>query len=153
MVCNRGISWRYSLANCCIDIICDLFCGCSLAETSTGPGGFMCLLFYVGSTRRLNRQCFWFKESQKTEARLKVSSDRRGEPGIELGTPGYKASDLSTTPRRLTVFIIFVIDTCFVIGTSVTASYRDTELFNFLRILFSSYFENTLCHREEKYSH
>ena len=28
--------------------------------------------------------------------------DRLVEPGIQLGTPGYKASDLSTTQRRLT---------------------------------------------------
>ena len=31
-----------------------------------------------------------------------TSSDRMGEPGIELGTPWYKASDLSTTLRQLT---------------------------------------------------
>ena len=43
-----------------------------------------------------------FKASQKTGPRLNVSIDRLGETRIELGTPGYKASDLSTTPRRLT---------------------------------------------------
>ena len=42
------------------------------------------------------------KASQKTGQRFKVLFDRLGEPEIELGTPGYKASDLSTTPRRLT---------------------------------------------------
>ena len=35
---------------------------------------------------------------------LRVSSDRQEEPGIELGTPGYKASGLSTTPRWLLKF-------------------------------------------------
>ena len=34
-------------------------------------------------------------------SQLKVSSDRLAEPGIELGTPGCKASDLSTTPAPL----------------------------------------------------
>ena len=29
-----------------------------------------------------------------------VSSNRLGEPGIELRTPGYKGSDLFTTPPR-----------------------------------------------------
>ena len=57
----------------------------------------------------------------RTGPRLKVSSDRLVEPGVELGTPGlkpdlpadkvslgrvlirlgYKASDLFTSPRRL----------------------------------------------------
>ena len=32
-------------------------------------------------------------------------SDRLGEPGIELGTPWYKASDLSITPRQLTFVV------------------------------------------------
>ena len=44
-----------------------------------------------------------FKVSQKMGPQfIKVSSDRLGEQGIKLGTPGYKASDLSSTPRRLT---------------------------------------------------
>ena len=43
-----------------------------------------------------------FKASQKKGPRFKVSSVRLGEPRIELRTAGYKASDLSTTPRRLT---------------------------------------------------
>ena len=30
-------------------------------------------------------------------------TDRLGEPRIKLGTPGYKPSGLSTTPRRLLV--------------------------------------------------
>ena len=32
---------------------------------------------------------------------LKVSSDRLEKPGIECGTPGYKETDLSTTPLQL----------------------------------------------------
>ena len=63
------------------------FCGCIQSE----------------STRRLNRQWFWFKMSQKTGPHLKVSSDGLGEPGIELGTPGYKANCLSTTPTTFKV--------------------------------------------------
>ena len=39
-----------------------------------------------------------FKASWKTGPQLKVSSDRLGELGTELGTPVYKESDLSTTP-------------------------------------------------------
>ena len=42
-----------------------------------------------------------FKVSQETGPRLKVSSDRLLEPGIKLRNPGYKVSDLSTTPLRL----------------------------------------------------
>ena len=38
----------------------------------------------------------------KVHKTFKVSSDRLGELGIELRTSGYKASDLSTTPQRLT---------------------------------------------------
>ena len=29
---------------------------------------------------------------------FRISSNRLGESGIELGTPGYKTSGLSTTP-------------------------------------------------------
>ena len=36
-----------------------------------------------------------------TGSQLKVSSERLENPGIEAGTPGYKASDLSLTPWRL----------------------------------------------------
>ena len=44
-----------------------------------------------------------FKASQKSGPRfIKVSSDRLGEPGIILGTPGYEASILFTTARWLT---------------------------------------------------
>ena len=42
-----------------------------------------------------------FKASQKMGPWLEVSSDRLGKSGIELVTPGYKASKLSTTPRQL----------------------------------------------------
>ena len=48
-----------------------------------------------------------FKASQKTGPRLKVSTDRMGEPGIDLRTPRYKASDLSTTPRRFSLFLFW----------------------------------------------
>ena len=59
-------------------------------------------------TQRLNQHLFDFKASQKTGPGLKVSSNRLGEPGIELRTPGYKASELSTTPRRLTQYQKFI---------------------------------------------
>ena len=38
---------------------------------------------------------------------FRVSSNRLDESGIELGTPGYKASGLSTKPRRLLLFCVF----------------------------------------------
>ena len=47
-----------------------------------------------------------FKVSQKTGSRLKVLFDRLGEPGIELGTPGYNESDLFTTSRRLSLSLV-----------------------------------------------
>ena len=74
-----------------------LFCGCSLAVTSTGWVGLWLCGFMSWSTKRLNRQWFWFKTSQKMGLQLKVSSDRLVELEIELGTPGYKVGDLSTT--------------------------------------------------------
>ena len=40
------------------------------------------------------------KNVQESGPRLKVSPDRLVEPGIEIRTPGFKASVLSTTPRR-----------------------------------------------------
>ena len=40
---------------------------------------------------------------------LRVSSDRLDEPKIELGTPGYKASGLSTTPWRLLFWSLEII--------------------------------------------
>ena len=42
-----------------------------------------------------------FKASHKRGQRLKVSSDRLGEPGIEPATPGLQDLGLSPTPRRL----------------------------------------------------
>ena len=60
----------------------------------------MVLCFYVWEHPRLNLQWFWFKTSQKMGPRLKVSSDRLVEPGIERGTLRFKASDLSATARR-----------------------------------------------------
>ena len=35
-----------------------------------------------------------------TGSQLRVLSDRLEEPGIKIGTTGYKASGLSTTPWR-----------------------------------------------------
>ena len=85
-------------------LIVTLFWGCSLALTSTGPPGSM---FFVGSLcpgapEGSTGSGFDFKASQKTEPKLKVSYERLGGPGIDFRTPGYNASDLSTTPRRLT---------------------------------------------------
>ena len=37
----------------------------------------------------------------ETGSQVRVSSDRLEEQGIELGTPRYKASGLSTTLRQL----------------------------------------------------
>ena len=54
--------------------------------------------FMSRRTRMLSRQLFWFKTSQKMGPQLKVSSDRLGEPVIELGILGNKVSGLSTTP-------------------------------------------------------
>ena len=71
-----------------------------VASTSTGRGGFMFLWFMSGSIQRLKWHWFWFKTSQKTGSRLKVSCDRLMEPKIELGNSGYKASayPLNTLP-------------------------------------------------------
>ena len=44
---------------------------------------------------------------------LKDSSDIQGEPGIKLGTPWYKASDLSIAPRQLT-FCGCYLEACWV---------------------------------------
>ena len=49
-----------------------------------------------GSTTRLNRQLFWFITSQTTGSQLKDAYET-GRVGVELGTPGYKVRDLSTT--------------------------------------------------------
>ena len=43
---------------------------------------------------------------------FEVSSNRLDEPGIELGTPGYKTSGLSTTPRLLLLFCVFILFVC-----------------------------------------
>ena len=61
-----------------------------------------CVVLYPGAPKSSTGSDSGFKASQRTGPQFKVSSDRLGEPGIELRTPGYKASDLSTTPRRLT---------------------------------------------------
>ena len=64
----------------------------------------------------LGRECLWFlfvffmsrvpgsgsglkPPNNGVGAQPKVLSDRLVKPGIELGTPGYKAGDISTTPR------------------------------------------------------
>ena len=74
-----------------------------LVLTSTKRGVLLLLVcgFMSGSTRRHNRQWFWFKTSQKMGPQLKVSSEILGELGIKLGIPGYKVSGLSTTPWQL----------------------------------------------------
>ena len=41
---------------------------------------------------------------------LRVSSNRLEEPGIKLGTPGYKASVFSTTPQGLLLWPKKVVD-------------------------------------------
>ena len=48
-------------------------------------GGGVCTGALKGSTDSASG----FKASQKTGPQFKVSSDRLGGPGIELGTPGY----------------------------------------------------------------
>ena len=74
----------------------------SLAVTSTGPGVFMVLWFYVREHPYAQPAVVLvFRATQKTGPGRKVSSNRLGDSGIELGSPGYKASDLSTTPRQL----------------------------------------------------
>ena len=45
----------------------------------------------------------------ETVSGFRVSSNRLDESGIELRTPGYKMSGLSTTPRRLLLFCAFVL--------------------------------------------
>ena len=67
----------------------------SLAVTSTGSGVFMVLWFYVMKHPYAQPAVVLvFKATQKTGPGLKVSSNRLGESGIELGTHMYKASDL-----------------------------------------------------------
>ena len=73
-----------------------VFVARSLAVTSTGLGVFMVLWFYVRKHPYAQPAVVLvFKATQKTGPGLKVSSNRLGESGIELGTHGYKASDLS----------------------------------------------------------
>ena len=68
--------------------------------TSTGPvslwGWGLCPGAPAGSTSSGSGS----KAFHQTGPRLNVSSDRLGKPGIERGTPVYKASDLFTTPWR-----------------------------------------------------
>ena len=40
----------------------------------------------------------------ETGPQLRITPDRMEEVGIELGTPGYKVIDLSTTTLRLLYF-------------------------------------------------
>ena len=56
---------------------------------------------YVRKHPKVQPAVFWVKKFQKTTQKLKVSSDRLGEPAIELGSTGYKARDISTAPQRL----------------------------------------------------
>ena len=79
--------WQCSLSKTTNSLQTLNVCGCSLAVTSSGPGGFM---FFVvlcpdapeGSTSSGSG----FKVSQKKGPGLKLSSNRLGELGIELGT-------------------------------------------------------------------
>ena len=76
------------------------FGGWFLAVTSSGPGGLMFLVvLWLGAPEGSSGSGSDFKAFQKMGPRLKISSDRLGEPEIKLRTPGYKASDLSTTPE------------------------------------------------------
>ena len=56
----------------------------------------LCFFFCPAASEGSTGNCSGLKASQSTGPRLKVSSNRLGEPGIELGTPGYEAIDLST---------------------------------------------------------
>ena len=44
-----------------------------------------------------------------TVPEFRVSSNGLDESGIEIGSPGYKTSGLSTTPRRLLLFCVFAL--------------------------------------------
>ena len=59
---------------------------------------FLCVVFMSGAPKFSTSSGSGFKRPRD---RATVSSDRLVELGIELGTLGYKATDLSTTPRRL----------------------------------------------------
>ena len=61
----------------------------------------------IGTSKYLTGISSGFKASQKTGPRLKVLSDRLGRPGIELRTPTYKGSDLSTTLRWFSLFLFW----------------------------------------------
>ena len=69
----------------------------------------VCVFFVVvvflcaGAPERSIGSASDFKASQKTGPRLKVSSDRLGEPGIVPATPGLQGIGLRPTPRRLLV--------------------------------------------------
>ena len=65
------------------------------------PKFFLCVFLCMGAPEGSTSSGSGFIVSQKTWPWLKVSSDRLGELGIKLRTLGYKASDLSTTPRQL----------------------------------------------------
>ena len=74
-----------------------LFRGCTSSQYSEPVDGFLVVWFLCpGAPKGLTDSGSGFKASQKTGQRLKISSNRLGEPGIKLPTPGYKGGDLST---------------------------------------------------------
>ena len=67
-----------------------------MAVTSYGVGGFIVLWFYVGELPKAKPAVVLIKNISEDRAKYGVSSNRQVEPGIyNLGTPGYKVSDLS----------------------------------------------------------
>ena len=79
-----------------------------MALISTEPVGFSFARLDDRNHPKAHRQCFCVLTSQETGP-----SERLGEPGIELGTPEYKASGLSTTPRRLSHVVAQIIKELF----------------------------------------
>ena len=66
----------------------------TLSKYQTGSSEYVCVY-------RLTKS----KGHMETGPRFEVLSDRLGEPGIELGTPGYKASGISTTLLQLLIWV------------------------------------------------
>ena len=67
------------------------------------------VFLYPGAPKGSTGSGSGFKVSQKTGPQFKVSLNRLGEREIELRTPGYKASDLSTLPSSRPYVTFFVI--------------------------------------------
>ena len=73
-----------------------------MAITRTGGVGlWFCGFLCPGTPEGSTGSGSGFKSSQKTEPRLKASSDRLGEAEIEPATLGLQDIGLSPTPRRL----------------------------------------------------